>query len=208
MEETQPTFRGSFKRKDLDKNAANLKKDRFGLTTNNNNGFSNVLDEKDMQFGAGDTDSENGFTATATEEHMMNSIYKNLLGVMGQDKLNQHIQAHKEQDEAAARKRKDEGRTDSSYRNGATSSMQKEAYVKYDDEEIDFSDTDCSQEYHNLKIQWDVCESCSEPLPSRAKFCPECGKGVTKPLPKHCASCRYEFSGNEKFCSECGTPRI
>lgn len=46
------------------------------------------------------------------------------------------------------------------------------------------------------------CATCGTQLPSRAKFCLECGAPVG---PRRCPSCATEMPANAKFCSECGT---
>jgi class 3 adenylate cyclase/tetratricopeptide (TPR) repeat protein len=46
------------------------------------------------------------------------------------------------------------------------------------------------------------CPRCRHEVPSRAKFCPECGTA----LPAGCARCGSALSQAAKFCSECGHP--
>ena len=46
-----------------------------------------------------------------------------------------------------------------------------------------------------------VCPSCGALLPTRAKFCLECGTA----LGKKCPSCGADVPAGSKFCLECGS---
>jgi membrane protease subunit (stomatin/prohibitin family) len=48
-----------------------------------------------------------------------------------------------------------------------------------------------------------LCEGCGTSV-GKAKFCPECGRPMTKPKPT-CSSCGHQPEGTPKFCPECGT---
>lgn len=48
-----------------------------------------------------------------------------------------------------------------------------------------------------------ACISCAQPLPAKAKFCPDCGT-EQKTAAKFCFECGTEKSPNAKFCSSCG----
>jgi membrane protease subunit (stomatin/prohibitin family) len=50
------------------------------------------------------------------------------------------------------------------------------------------------------------CPSCKAKVSASAKFCPECGKPVSRPK-VNCIKCGFEMDKNMKFCSECGAPQ-
>lgn len=45
-----------------------------------------------------------------------------------------------------------------------------------------------------------LCPNCNTPIPLGCKFCPECGR----PLSKKCPKCGTELKSGTKFCPECG----
>ena len=47
-----------------------------------------------------------------------------------------------------------------------------------------------------------ICPSCSAPVPSNFKFCPQCGEKIE--AKKGCPSCGAEIIEGAKFCHECG----
>ncbi|PKN01522.1 MAG: hypothetical protein CVU77_04330 [Elusimicrobia bacterium HGW-Elusimicrobia-1] len=48
------------------------------------------------------------------------------------------------------------------------------------------------------------CPSCSELIPSEAKFCPKCGSNLIKKQ-KQCPSCSKSVPPAVKFCPDCGS---
>ncbi len=48
-----------------------------------------------------------------------------------------------------------------------------------------------------------TCSKCEAPLPSKVKFCPECGEKLA--TAQFCAQCGAKLSPENKFCPECGS---
>jgi len=46
------------------------------------------------------------------------------------------------------------------------------------------------------------CPECEAPMPSNAKFCPECGAQLKAKT--ECPNCGEKFTPGAKFCPECG----
>ena len=46
------------------------------------------------------------------------------------------------------------------------------------------------------------CPQCEAPMPSNAKFCPECGAQLKAKT--ECPNCGEKFTPGAKFCPECG----
>lgn len=46
------------------------------------------------------------------------------------------------------------------------------------------------------------CPKCEAPMPTNARFCPECGAEVK--VEKHCTQCGALLQPNAKFCGDCG----
>lgn len=49
-----------------------------------------------------------------------------------------------------------------------------------------------------------LCPFCNEELIKNARFCPDCGKDVSKPPPSLCSSCGAKLIPGKKFCNKCG----
>ena len=47
------------------------------------------------------------------------------------------------------------------------------------------------------------CPYCNAEVPEGMKFCPDCGKSISKV--KICPNCHAEIPEGKKFCGECGT---
>jgi Primosomal protein N'' (replication factor Y) - superfamily II helicase len=55
---------------------------------------------------------------------------------------------------------------------------------------------------HSLK--GNPCRQCGEEVDPAAKFCPNCGTGMSL----KCGNCQHEVKPGQKFCLECGNKLI